>query len=701
MKKPEILAPGGGFNSALHAYEAGADAVYAGMSAFSARKGAVNFTNDQLRRLKSYAVEHNKKIYIAINTVLKQQELEQIIILLHSLSDIQIDGIILQDPGLAYILEKYFPAMERHASTQMAVHNSQGVSALKDAGFKRIILSRELSLSEIEKIRRDHEDVELEVFIHGAMCYSFSGICLASGRLLGRSGNRGECGQICRTWFDGEKGHSFSFSANDMKGGEAVIELTQMGIDSLKIEGRLKSPEYVSHTVRYYRDLLDRNDRSAIRKEEDLSAIAFSREQTAAFFNNRKGENMVGNLYPGHRGISAGHVLSSGKGIFHLKSRIPLSDRDGLLLFLKNEPQQFALKSPGKKHSFKSGESVPVLFNRSVSPGTEIYLVSRHDMTLKEYREESYKPWKTPVPLKVEMSDSKLVIKAALSGQEFTYEEEVEIQESTGGKDFREILTESFSKSGESDFRLSSLELTNLSDLGDREIFLPLSRLKKIRQNFFKNLDMRASQIYRESASRKTGDIDAEYTGNPFAVFPGSIPGRQSMSPSPSPVPFGPGEDNFFPVPPLQFSDSDFEKIRETVDRMLEITAGPVVLGLNNPGHLSLVKEYGQNERVYFFTDYCTYTANKAAVLFYRTRIKRLIYSTYWIEDKEGQLPPLFKLDSSFNPHLFLSRICYRLHNDFGTCRDCRKDYHYSLNQRDREFTVVVKNCLTWLFQKR
>jgi len=700
MKKPEILAPGGSFNSALHAFEAGADAVYAGMSAFSARKGAVNFTQEQLRRLKSYASETNKKIYIAINTVIKESEIEPVIELLHHLSEVEVDGIILQDPGLAYILEKYFPGLDRHASTQMAVHNSQGVDFLKEAGFKRIILSRELTLEEMEKIRKDHEDVELEVFVHGAMCYSFSGICLASGQLLGRSGNRGECGQICRTWFDGEEKHRFSFSANDMKSGEIALKLAEMGIDSLKIEGRLKSPEYVSHTVNYYNSLLSGKSREAVKEEEDLSSIAFSREQTPAFFNSPKGENMVGNRYPGHRGVPAGRVISSEGGRFTLKSKLPLADRDGLLLFMKDEARQFALKTPGKKHSFQAGENVPVLFGERIPKGTEVFLVSRHDMNLKENREESWKPWKTPLPLTVILNDEVLAVETALWGQEFRFQQQISAEASTGGKDMNTILEDCFGKSGESLYRASSITFINKTDRGDREIFIPLSRLKKFRQEFFLKLEKWTSTLRSVSSSRIIDEISRLYESKSFTDFPGSIPERQFMGPAGSLIPFGPGREGFFPLPPLQFSDREFDELEKTILSLLKESMGPVILGINNPGHMALVQRFSEDKRVFFFTDYCTYTANRAAVLFYRTRIERLIFSTYWIEDREGQLPPLVKTDEGFNPHLFLSRVCYRLHNGYGTCKECGRDYSYTLRQKDRQFTVVVRDCLTWLFQK-
>lgn len=701
MKIPEILAPGGGFNRAIHAYEAGADAVYAGMDHFSARKGAANFTLSQLRRLKTYVEKNNRKIYIAINTIIKHSELNDVINLIYRLNELKVDGIILQDTGLAYIMAKHFPHLEMHASTQMAVHNSQGVEFLKKSGFRRIILARELSLNEIEKIRKDHRDVELEVFIHGAMCYSFSGICLASGQLLGRSGNRGECGQICRTWFDGKEKHKFPFSANDMKAGETVLKLADIGIDSLKIEGRLKSPEYVFHTVGYYKSLFGNSSPKEARREEVLSSIAFSRVQTSAFFNTPKGTSMTSKDFASHRGVPAGTVLSSGKGQFLLKSVLPLAERDGLLLFLDGEPHQFALKSSKGKHRFKQGEAVPVFFNKKVPPGTAVSLVSRHDMALKEYREESWKSWKMSVPITLELNSDSLSATAKLNEDTFTYSEPVTIENSRDKKNILPVFQNIFSKSGDPFYRAEAIQLINKSSLPENYLFIPLSQLKKFRQNFFKTFGEWADALYSRLSEEVLETIDKEWENHPYYKQGVSIPDRSAMTARDKIIPFGSGPNNFYPLPPLQFSENDFPSIVQNIESLLKTHKGHVIVGVNNPGHFYLVKKFKQNERVLFFTDYCSYIANKAAGLYYKNHIDRLLFSYYWLEDKKGELPPMQKVDKEFNPHLFVSRICYRLHNNYGTCQNCKKDYHYTLKQRDKDFSVVVKDCLTWLFQKR
>ncbi|MFQ3621370.1 MAG: peptidase U32 family protein, partial [Spirochaetales bacterium] len=295
---PELLAPAGGYNTAYYAFQAGADAVYFGLKEFSARKGAENFTLDEVALLKGLAEQKGKRIYAALNTLIREEELRKVADLLYDLESLDVDGVIIQDFGLLYLLRRWFPGLPIHASTQMAVHTSDGVAALKKYGVRRFILARELTWEELKRIRETHPDVELEVFIHGALCYSVSGLCLASGLLLGRSGNRGECAQICRSWFRmqeptfrpgispdqpnhfrlfgagggnglvdsfslkqpklfGEGIEGYFFSCKDLEIGEQILKLKELGIDAFKIEGRLKSPEWVAAVTSYYRALLD------------------------------------------------------------------------------------------------------------------------------------------------------------------------------------------------------------------------------------------------------------------------------------------------------------------------------------------------------------------------------------------------------------------------------------------------------------
>ncbi len=702
MLIPEILAPGGSFNSSIHAFEAGADAVYIGMSSFSARKGAKNFTLDSLRRLKNYAEKHQKKIFIAINTVLKDDELPQVITLLHHLSLIEVDAIILQDTGLAYIIKNHFPHLEMHASTQLAAHNSEGVQILKEEGFSRIILARELTLEEIGKIRTDHRDIELEVFIHGAMCFSFSGICLASGTLLGRSGNRGECGQICRSWFDQK---NYSFSANDLKAGTAVKDLQNLGINSLKIEGRLKSPEYVSHTVSYYRSILEEEKPSVIQQEEELSSLSFSRDQTSAFFKSAKGENMVNRDYASHTGIPAGKVLSSDKGGFRFKTETDVSDRDGLLLFRDREKYQFALRSTGKRNSYKKGETVEVLFKSKVEKGDSIFKVSGHNLQLKEFKKESYKLWKTGIPATVRLTGSGILLSSVLNGHTIEIEEKTAPQKSTGGKSFQKILEENLIKSGTAIFSIRNVHLENDSELNDDEIFFPLSILKKLKNTFYEKLEDSLDTLFSDSSTKILQSIEEKLKSKTYYKGEFEIPERKDMNPEGGLIPFvgknrGFSESTvYYPLPPLIFHKEDFMELEKAIKTICSDRSRTIIVGINNISHVYFVQKFSKFKNVVFFTDYCTYIANRANQLFYREKIEKLLFSYFWIESKSEPLRDLKKIEPDFNPHLFVSRICYKLHNELGTCGNCSKDLTYKLMQRDKEFTIRVKDCITWLFQ--
>ena len=209
MKKPELLAPAGSFMAAFHAFEAGADAVYLGMREFSARASAQNFSFAQLRRVRQLAADRGRRMYVAINTVVREDEMPRLREALAWLEAMHVDGVILQDLGVADLVLKDYPGLTVHASTQMCVHNDSGLAIAAGLGIRRAILSRELPFERIRNLRTRHPGIELEVFVHGALCYSFSGLCLASWAVTGRSGNRGECAQVCRS----------RFSADDEAGG--------------------------------------------------------------------------------------------------------------------------------------------------------------------------------------------------------------------------------------------------------------------------------------------------------------------------------------------------------------------------------------------------------------------------------------------------------------------------------------------------
>ena len=273
-KKPEILAPAGSYQALLAAVEGGADAVYLGSEKFNARASAENFGAEELRRAVRYCHAHGVAVYMALNTLLFDRELDEAVALAKEAALHGIDALIVADMGLISRLRSECPELAVHVSTQAGIHTEDGLKMLSEYGIERVVLPRELSESELKSLTLYAQSIgiETEVFVHGAHCVSFSGQCLFSSMIGDRSGNRGECAQPCRLPYGG----SYPLSLKDLSLARHVCELCAMGVDSFKIEGRLKSPHYVYEVTRIFRRLVDEK-RNATEKEMALLAAAFSR----------------------------------------------------------------------------------------------------------------------------------------------------------------------------------------------------------------------------------------------------------------------------------------------------------------------------------------------------------------------------------------------------------------------------------------
>ena len=271
-KLPELLAPAGNFECLLAAVEAGADAIYVGGKRFGARAFAKNFDIDELARAAVYCNLHGVKLYVTVNTLVDDKEFPELIKYAAELYRIGVSALIIADLGAIAEIKRCVPGLELHASTQMSVHNTAGAIEAKKLGATRVVLARELPLSEIKSAVRD-SGCEIEVFLHGALCVCYSGQCLFSSLVGGRSGNRGECAQPCRLPYNGGK---YPISLKDLSLADHIPELIEAGIASLKIEGRMKSAEYVYTVTKIYRTLLDEG-RCANAKEKEALRRAFSR----------------------------------------------------------------------------------------------------------------------------------------------------------------------------------------------------------------------------------------------------------------------------------------------------------------------------------------------------------------------------------------------------------------------------------------
>ena len=300
--KIELLAPAGGMRELKAAVVSGADAVYMGAASFSARAGAENFSEDDMREAVNFAHAYGVKVHCALNTLIKENELYDAIDTAIIANNCGVDALIIQDIGLAQHLRRLLPDMEFHASTQMTVTSLDGVRYLEEMGFSRVVLARELSLSEIEYICKNSK-AEIEVFVHGAICMSYSGQCLMSSILGGRSGNRGKCAQPCRLPYELVKDSKvcdagYILSPKDMALIGHIELLRKAGVASLKIEGRLKSAEYVSAVVGVYRKYLD--SPHPVTKQDMAELVnAFSRSGfTDGYLTQKLGKDMMSHKNP-------------------------------------------------------------------------------------------------------------------------------------------------------------------------------------------------------------------------------------------------------------------------------------------------------------------------------------------------------------------------------------------------------------------
>ena len=368
MPLPELLAPAGSFDAAVAAFAYGADAVYLGLQRFSARADAANFSDEELAQIVAYAHGNvrPRKVYVTLNTLLETRELPALFPSLALLERVGADGVIVQDLGLAALVRRHFPALALHASTQLACTSLAGARALKALGFVRVVTARELTLAEAADIGRQ-AGVEIEVFVHGALCYSISGLCLFSSLTTGRSGNRGRCAYCCRQPFcepGGASAHPFSMRDLALAGERDALRTLPLA--SLKIEGRMKNPLYVAAVADFYRAALDgRLNAAAFRQKADDLRTVFSRPWTSlyAMHPGTPPREVIDRRAVGHRGTPIGTVLrvsrdEAGRWLV-FETRRPLERHDGLQIDLPGRPVGFPVDRLRDARTKRSAISLP------------------------------------------------------------------------------------------------------------------------------------------------------------------------------------------------------------------------------------------------------------------------------------------------------------------------------------------------------
>ncbi|MHC1691486.1 MAG: U32 family peptidase [Sphaerochaetaceae bacterium] len=790
----ELALPAGSLQSALQAFKEGADAVYLGLKQFSARKGAVNFSFEDLARLKQVAVATGKKIYVTVNTLVTDGELDELQGLLRRIAFLRLDGAIVQDLGVARIIhEQYRSSIPLHASTQLAVHTISGVKALQNLGFYRVVLSRELTLEEIASIRVSCPDIELKVFIHGALCYGFSGLCMASQQITGRSANRGECAQICRSWFTLTEGQQtitsdpilpesasqaggeaqtgsqstlsslmasrledqtpdapqdgYFFSMTDLDGGKAVRALQEMGIDSLKIEGRMKSPAYVAAATRYYRMILDgERDAHAIEAARIELTTLFARKQSGGWLadygrvrNEQRQTPPLGNpTFPGHLGVAIGQIAAihttSGGLVISFRTTASLAIRDGLLLLQSTnrgleEPIRFSLAHlwdvrHNRVFQVEAGEQVFIAVppESQIHCGDTLYRISSHDQTLAETSAGSLPLYRYPIDTLVTILNDRLILcttwqEEQLPHATITREYPLDIQEAKSPQKTQENLVSILSASGDSLCTLGKLTIKNESQFALEQIFLPLSRLKELRRAWYYDLDHQLAAWFEGSPEASLAPSAPTATVQVGEV----LPPRSRLTPPHSRglewidpervlhrLQKGIAVDEvlavvdglvYLPLAPVLFSEQAYLEVLDHLVDTLETLVGRTVLrvGLNNIGQFLWAQKH---PGIACFADIYLYVANAEAARLLLEQLPNLCGLYWWLEREKGPDQPWPCIASDpgvdFKPPLFISRSCFR-HDSLGlSCENCTRNGTWHVQQMgDRNFVVNVHNCLT------
>ncbi len=535
-KQIEILAPAGSYESMRAAMNAGCDAVYIGGGSFGARAYANNLDEETLLRAIDEAHIRDKKLYLTVNTLIKEEELaDRLYRFLESFYREGLDAVIVQDPGVMHFIHRNFPLLPIHASTQTTVTMSQGAGLFKDSGVTRLVTARELSLKEIRDIR-DNTDLELETFVHGALCYCYSGQCLMSSMIGGRSGNRGRCAQPCRMpyqfYSEGRKvsagNEKYLLSPKDINTTALIPELVEAGINSFKIEGRMKRPEYSAGVAYMYRKCTDRYlEYGRERYQEYLRSPEYETDRIAlmdlynrggfseGYGRTYHGKPMMSLLRPNHSGVLVGEVvgMKGSQAVILVKEKVNAQD----ILEIRGRDEEpgyeFTLKTskekgetfiantgspPGGRDKKKSGRKV-------IDPGAPVYRTRNNELLNRlasEYMEQDARRGIRGV-LTARIGER---LSLTLRDKDFTASACQDIVQAAQKQPMtREKLKGPIEKLGDTLFFLEDLEIH-----ADEGSFVPVAWLNEIRRDALRKLQEAIIGYYRRDEGKIIPTVNKE-----------------------------------------------------------------------------------------------------------------------------------------------------------------------------------------------
>lgn len=525
MRIPELLAPAGSMEHLKVAINAGASSVYLSGKDYGARKFAQNFTLDEINEAVKTAHMHNVKVYVTVNTLIKQDELEDVINYLAKLYSIGVDAVLVQDLGLVELINRHLPNLKIHASTQMTCENQLKLDYLESKGIRRVVLPREMRKDEIKNLKTN---MELEIFAHGALCYSYSGQCLMSSFKGGRSGNRGTCAQPCRQKYkvSGIKKEDYYLSPCDLSLFNKLKEIAELNISCIKIEGRMRNKEYLAIVISNYRKALNKLRSGKEAKSEEISLV-FNRGFVEGQFNNDSKRS----LRSGHIGLKIGHVIDSHKNQIAIKiddeiKSIPQKG-DGLLLIKNNNDYGFEISQNPlitTLNHFKKGKNKQIKdltrkdkvlivkkvwqnkkSNFNLNEST-VFLTKKHDLIKKAHEIEnkgnSYVKSKLTLTFSIKNKFPKLKGRLTLANRK-----EIEC-EVIGNTPFEKPLKKSVSQDTVKK-QLSKVDnypyqIIQINVNYDGTLFIPISKINELRRDLFKNIEDEVTKSYVHDLKRIT-----------------------------------------------------------------------------------------------------------------------------------------------------------------------------------------------------
>ena len=492
----KIVAPAGNMERFYSAISATADEIYLGLKGFGARRNAENFTIEELKQAIDYAHLRGSRIFLTLNTIMTNREIELLYPTLKDLYNYGLDAIIVQDLGYAEYLHKNFPSIEIHGSTQMTVANYYEINYLKELGFKRIVLPRELSFEEIKEIRKN-TDIELEVFVSGSLCISFSGNCYMSSFIGGRSGNRGMCAQPCRKEYKtscGEKSYFLS-PKDQLYGLDEIKKLQEIGVESIKVEGRMKDVSYVYETVSYFRNLIN-----GIDKEENTPKLFNRGYSKGYFYDNDK--TIMNRDYSYNMGEKIGEVV--GKSI---RLDEDVVSGDGITFVSKD------YKNLGGTYINKIAyKNEKLILN--FPDGTK-YIFRNYNKRLNDEISKKIKSTDKKLEINFDFTaklDEKLILKIYLEdekGNRILNLEEISetlTQKAQKRAISEEDIKEKLSEIGDSEFTVKNIKI----DI-DENIFIPLSELKNLKRNAVEKFREKILSYFRRDLDSELKENNQEY----------------------------------------------------------------------------------------------------------------------------------------------------------------------------------------------